>query len=389
MRAFDIDFPVEVHLGQGTFGQVGQRAAKFGKTALVVMDPFYEGSTIAAALLQTLTDSGVRTLEWYDVVPNPRFQTCDKAAAIARTEGCDLIVGLGGGSALDTAKAVSLVAVHGGSSWEYTSRKDAEVRHPTEPGLPMILIPTTAGTGSEVTPFAVLSDRERGLKATIVNKDAAWPKVAIVDPVLHLTKPESLTASTGVDTFLHAFEGYIGRHATPWTDHLGEAGMRLFFENIEKACKNGSDIEARSNMALSCCYSGMSLSSIGISIPHSLGQALGAMKDTPHGESCAACSIPVIEWSLPFCEDRFARVAEIMDPALKGTKSEKAAKFPEMLRSLYDRVGLTQTFGSLGLTDTEVETLADIAYRNYGSELTCSVKEPSRDEVVQLIRASL
>ena len=389
MSIFDIDFPVEVLFGQGAFEQAGERVSKIGSKAFVIMDPFYQGTSTAQAILDSLASVGVMTLEWYDVVPNPRFQTCDLAAEVAKTNNCDVIVGLGGGSALDTAKAVSLVAKYGGSSWEYTSRKDADVREPTEPGIPMVLIPTTAGTGSEVTPYSVLSDRERGLKATIVNKDAAWPTVAIVDPTLHLSKPAGLTASTGVDTFLHAFEGYIGCHATPWTDMLGEAGMKLFFQSIEAACLNGRDMNARRDMALACCYSGMSLASIGISIPHSLGQALGAMKDTPHGESCAACCIPVIEWSLPFCEERFAKVVELMDPTVTGATASKAASLPDLLKGLYEKIGLTHTFGTLGLAENEIETLADIAYRNYGYELTCSVREPSREDVVQLIRASL
>ena len=373
-KPYSVDAPTKIIFGDGAFGEVGLHMSRLGSNAFVMLDPFLKSSPIEEKLLAQLQAQGIRHTLWYDVVANPRAQTCDRAAALAKEKACDCIIAVGGGSAIDAAKAVALVAVHGGESWDYTARAGADVRTPSAPGLPLLAVPTTAGTGAEVTPFAVLSNRDLKLKATIINH-VCFPTYALIDPTLHLTKPKALTASTGIDTFLHAFEGFIGNQSNTWTDLFAIRAMELVAQNLREACTDGQDVGARRRMAEACYLAGIALGSIGVGIPHALGQALGALKDTAHGESCAACVIPTISWTLPDCQERLARVATIFDPSLAGAPEDRsAAMLPALLRSFFDDIGLKSTFKTLGLEMSEVDQLVEVALTNYGQDVACSVK---------------
>jgi len=386
---YNVSFPSQLKFGAGSFGETGLSAAALGSNAFVMLDPFLKGSALEDRLDEQLKTTKVRATKWYDIVPNPRAATCDAAAAEAINQQCDLVIAIGGGSTIDAAKAVALVAVHGGTAWDYTARSDAACLAPTTPGLPLVAVSTAAGTGAEVTPFAVLSNQGLKLKATIINP-VCYPDVAIVDPSLHVTKPRALTASTGVDTFLHAFEGYIGNRANGWTDTFALRAIELFAQNIRTACNDGVNLEARTRMAESCYLAGIALANIGVGIPHAIGQALGALKDTPHGESCAACAISTIQWTHPAAEERLARVATILDPSLaRFDTSSQAETLPDALSGIFTDIGLTSTFGSLGLQKTEVDRLVDIAFANYGQDIACSVKEADRYSIRSIVIDSL
>jgi alcohol dehydrogenase class IV len=379
------DAPTRIIFGDGVFDEVGLYMSRLGANAFVMLDPFLKSSPVEDKLVAQLQAKAIRHTIWCDIVANPRAQTCDRAAALAKEQGCDFIVAVGGGSTIDAAKAVALVAVHGGDSWDYTARVGAEVRTPSTPGLPLLAVPTTAGTGAEVTPFAVLSNRDLKLKATIINR-VCCPTYALIDPMLHLTKPRPLTASTGVDTFLHAFEGFVGNHANTWTDLFAVKAMQLVAQNLREACKEGRNLGARRRMAEACYLAGIALGNVGVGIPHALGQALGALKDTAHGESCAACVIPTISWTLPDCQEKLAQVAAIFDPGLaESPKDRSAAKLPALLRDLFDDIGLKSSFKSLGLDLSEVDQLVGIAFTNYGQDIACSVKPAEPVDIRRIV----
>ena len=387
--SYGISFPTRLLFGEGQFTRIGIEAAKLGQNAFVMIDPFLKGSPVEAALDQSLKTAKIAATKWYDIVPNPRAKTCDKAAALAKEQASDFIIAVGGGSTIDAAKAVALVVVHGENSWDYTARAGTDFLQPTTPGLPLIAVSTAAGTGAEVTPFAVLSNQERKLKATIIN-EVCYPSVAIVDPSLHVSKPAPLTASTGVDTFLHAFEGYIGKNANGWSDTFSLRAIELFAQNIRTACAEPQNMAARTKMAESCYLAGITLASIGVGIPHALGQALGALKDTPHGASCAACAVPTIRWTLPDASERMARVATMFDTNLVGMDTKaQAEKLPDLLTKLFVDIGLDASFGSLGLTMGEADKLVDVAFTNYGQDINCSIKDADRDAIMNIVKNSL
>jgi alcohol dehydrogenase class IV len=386
---YSVHLPTRIHFGSGEFSRLGASAAEFGGRAFLMLDPFLKGGEIEAAAVAQLAKSGITSVLWHDIVPNPRTATCDKAAAVAVSDGCDLIVAIGGGSTIDAAKAVSLVATHGGRSWDFTARANAEVRTPERRGLPLVAVPTAAGTGAEITPFAVLSNPDLKLKATIIHP-FCFPDIALIDPALHLTKPPRLTASTGVDTFLHAFEGYIGNRPNTWTDIFSLRAIELVAAHLPAACANPSDIEARTRMAEACYLAGITLGNIGVGIPHALGQAMGALKDTPHGESCAACVIPTIRWTRPYAADRLARVHDIFRPERAGlAEADRAEGLGDALAHFFGTIGLTGGFGALGLGAGEVDRLVEIAETNYGFDVACSQRKADTQDLRRIVWESL
>ncbi|RWR28754.1 iron-containing alcohol dehydrogenase [Sinirhodobacter populi] len=386
---YQVSLPTRLRFGPGSLGALAAEAAPFGTRAFVMLDPFLKGSSLEARVLRDLEGAGIGARLWHDIVPNPRAATCDRAAAEAIAQGATTIIAIGGGSTMDAAKAVSLAVTNGGPCWDFTTRRDAVVRVPERRGLPLIAVPTNAGTGAEITPFAVLSNPDLHLKATIIHP-FCFPDVALIDPDLHLTKPPRLTASTGIDTFLHAFEGYVGTCPNTWTDLFSLRAMELVAQYLPRACAEPGDREARIRMAEACYMAGITLGNIGVGIPHALGQALGALKDTPHGESCAACLIPTIRWTLPEASDRLARVAAILDPGLAGLPVERAAAaLPDRLTAFFARIGMTGGFGALGLREDEVDLLVDIAERNYGQDIACSRRKAGTADLRAIVRDSL
>ncbi|MFB2551931.1 iron-containing alcohol dehydrogenase family protein [Ensifer soli] len=374
---YQITLPTKVFFGPGERRRLSEEAGRIGGRAFVMVDPFLKETPVERGVLASLSQAGVSASLWHDIVPNPRAGTCDRAAAELVEAGATMIVALGGGSTMDAAKAVALVAANGGTSWDYTARAGAQVRQPERRGIPLIAIPTNAGTGAEITPFAVLSHPDLHLKATIIHP-FCFPDVALIDPDLHRTKPRRLTASTGVDTFLHAFEGYIGTRPSGWTDLFSLRAMELTAEWLPRACDDGADIEARTRMAEACYMAGITLGAIGVGIPHALGQALGALKDTPHGESCAAFLVETVRWTHPVAADRLATVAGFFG----------GGDLAGRLSGFFDRIGLDARLSRLGLARDETGRLLDIAEANYGFDIACSRKPAGRADLEAIVAAS-
>lgn len=389
MTHYSFSLPTRLYFGPGVFKNVGIEVNRIGKRAFVLIDPFLRNSYLEEHLDHQMIEASVKTSKWYDIVPNPRADTCDSAAKQAQLFGSDVIVAIGGGSTIDTAKAVAMVAVHGGNAWDYTARAGVKHLDPTTPGLPIIAVPSSAGTGAEVTPFAVLSRPDLKMKATIKNLGCA-PTVAIVDPEIHISKPKRLTAGTGIDTFLHALEGFLGNQANGWTDTVGLRSIQLFARHFKSACHDGSNITARTGMAEACYLAGLSLANVGVGIPHSLGQALGALKDAPHGEACAAFLIPTLRWTLPEGTDRLAKIASILEPKLNSVSiTEQAKALPGLIEKLFIDVGLPLNARELGLTISDTDELIDIAYANYWRGIERWIKSSSKLDIVELVKASL
>jgi alcohol dehydrogenase class IV len=294
---------------------------------------------------------------------------------------------VGGGSAIDSAKAVAFVAVHGGFCWDYTERLGEAVTRPQSRGLPLLVVPTTSGTGTEATPFAVINNPELGLKCAIVNP-FIYPDVALIDPQILVSKPPKLTALTAVDTFCHALEAYISIHCTPWVEMVALESIRLFAANAQQCVEHGDDLEARARMAFASTLGGMAIASAGVTVSHALGQPLGAMTDAPHGGTVAASTPYVIGWTLPVCADKFARVAGILDPStLILAQSERAQRLPEILKRLFTTLGVIDTFHSYGLRAEQIDDFAQTVWTSFNQDLACHPKKiNSKEEVADIIR---
>jgi alcohol dehydrogenase class IV len=251
----------------------------------------------------------------------------------------------------------------------------------------LLVVPTTSGTGTEATPFAVINNPELGLKCAIVNP-FIYPDVALIDPQILVSKPPKLTALTAIDTFCHALEAYISIHCTPWVEMVALESIRLFAANALQCVKHGDDLEARARMAFASTLGGMAIASAGVTVSHALGQPLGAMTDAPHGGTVAASTPYVIGWTLPECADKFARVAGILDPSTLGlSEIERAECLPDILKKLFSQLGVTDTFRSYGLHPEQIDDFAQTVWTSFNQDLACHPKQiNSKEEVADIVR---
>lgn len=387
MGTYNFYFPTEVHVGNSRRKELGETAAKYGKKALAVIDPFLKDSEICREMLEDLKANGLTYVTFFDIVPNPRKNTIDQGIELCKKAGCDVVITVGGGSTIDTAKAIALAVVYGGSCWDYTERQGEEVKRPQRPGLPLIAIPTTAGTGTETTQASVINNPEQVRKCSIVNP-SIYPKISIIDPELMRTIPPELTALTGIDTFAHAFEAYICKGRNDFSDALALHSIALFSKSIRRAVKDGSDMEARQMMAMSCSLAGAAFSNAGVCLPHAMGQPLSAFTDAPHGGTLAACIPQIIEWTIPAAQDRLAKVAEVMDlDAVYGkTEEEKAKYLPVIMKKLYEDLDVHVSFSGYGLKEKDLDAFVDLCFVAFQQDIDNHPKEVTRQDVYDLVK---
>lgn len=374
-------------MGEGRLKELGKVSAKFGKNIFLVYDPFLNGSDTLNSIKETLKKENLAIIEFNDIEPNPRNTAIDAGKESCVHAGCDVVVVIGGGSAIDSAKAIALTATNGGNCWEYTERAGEEVTRPTTKGLPLVVVPTTAGTGTEATSFAVINNPAEKRKCTIITP-LIYPDISLIDPDIMKTIPPMITALTGIDTFAHAVESYISVNATPISEMLSLYAIELFATSIRTAVNDGQNAEARSKMALACSLAGAAIGMAGVTLPHALGQPLGALTDAPHGGTLAACFPQIIEWTLPNEADKLGKVAGLLDPSLPADMSvlEKAQELPRILRELYTDLGVDVSFGKYGLKEDEIEKLADLCFVGFLQDINAHPKDVSREDVIELIQ---
>ena len=379
--------PTELICGFGIIDRLKDITEPYGKKGLFVMDPFFQGSSIEARILELLEGKEVRT--YARVTPNPRDTDIDAGAALCR-EGLDFIVALGGGSAIDTAKAINIVCSNGGSAWDYVKKEDRPAREITKALMPLIAIPTTAGTGTEATRYSVVTNAAQHGKGTI-KTDLIFPTKALVDAQLMMTMPRRTTALTAIDAFAHAFEAYIGSKANVFSEMFSLQAMKLFARSARRVCENGNDREARCDMALCSTLGGLAISHSATTLPHGIGQALSGVTDAPHGGSIAACMAQVVRFTLPECEEKFAEVAGLFQPALKECPvREQAEALPGILNQLFhDMTGEPVTMATYGLKEEQVEAVADMALTNYYGDVSRHPKTASREDLIRIIHSCL
>ena len=274
-------------LGRGCVKSIGREAAKFqARRALVVASSGAVGEAQAAFVASILKDSGVETVPFCRVMPNPTVAVVDEGLALYRSSGCDLLAAVGGGSALDAAKGIGLLASNGGRIADYEGEDKVSKALP-----PFIAIATTAGTGSEVTQFAVISDEEHN-KLTLVDRYLA-PNVSVNDPEMMASMPPSLTAATGMDALTHAVEAYVSRNAGPVTDAQAWKAVQLVAKNLPLAVRDGTDMSARENMCCASFLAGTAFNNAGLGLVHAMSHPLGGHYNLPHG-LCNALLLPVV-----------------------------------------------------------------------------------------------
>ncbi|QQS13501.1 MAG: iron-containing alcohol dehydrogenase [Rhodospirillales bacterium] len=311
--------PRMIVIGGGAVAQVADVLRQVGGSrALVVTDKFMVASGKIAACTDALAKGGVAFDVFSDTIEDPTTTVVEAGVAALQAGGYDSLVAFGGGSPIDTAKAMSVLAANGGRMRDYKTPNPIPKQ-----GIPLVAIPTTAGTGSEVTRFTIITDVETDEKMLIAGVPCL-PAAALVDYELTLTKPFRLTADTGIDSLTHAIEAYVSKRASPHADSLAKSAMRLIHDNIRKVCADPADRAAREAMMLAATQAGMAFSNSSVALVHGMSRPIGAFFHVPHGLSNAMLLPAITAFSANAALDRYADCARAMGLA-GGEVSDQTA----------------------------------------------------------------
>ena len=328
MTAFRISPKSEVLFGERVSYQAGRKAMALGcSKVLCVYDQGVKEAGLVAPIVENMEKAGLEVVHYGNVLADPPDAMVNECGELARKEKVDGIVGIGGGSSLDTAKAVNVLLGNPGTIERYVG---PGIGH--KPGKPLVLIPTTAGTGSEVTHMAVITKTRNNAKDSVMGV-ATIASLAIVDPLLTLGLPPHITSATGMDTFAHALEAYTSDGRNTMSDMLAEKALELVTAYLPKAVRDGSDVEARTNMSFACLIAGMSFNDAIPHFGHAFGHTLGAIHHVPHGTGCAIALPGVIEIAAGVIPNKVRRVGELM-----GLRLSEALSPAEVGKQVSDRM---------------------------------------------------
>ncbi|MGQ9682715.1 MAG: iron-containing alcohol dehydrogenase family protein [Anaerolineae bacterium] len=347
--------PTEIVTGVGSFDQLGKLALRLGRRALLV------GSRGRLALLQQAVDllmqAGGEALVFDGVAGEPTLEAVEAVRAQARAFSAEVLIGIGGGSAIDTAKAAAGLHRQPGSVAEYQQGR----RLDSGRGLPLIAVPTTAGSGAEVTRNAVLLDTVRGIKESI--RDDAWfPTVALVDPALTLTLPPAATATTGADALCQAIEAYTSTGSGPLSDALATDAIPRIGQSLQRAVANGGDLQARSDMLYGSLQAGIAMVNARLGAVHGLAHPLGARYGIAHGLLCGLLLPVVMAYNRSHAAAKYARVANLVGLDTTGLTTEQAADAAiAWVRDLMARIGIPAHASSLGVRAEDFDALTSEA----------------------------
>jgi alcohol dehydrogenase class IV len=301
--------------------------------------------------------SGLEFKVYDRVSPEPPAEAVEEAAGFIRQGGFDLLVGFGGGSTMDFTKISSVLALHDLRVEEMAGNDRVPAR-----GLPTIMVPTTSGSGSEVSPVAVMSFPDQGMKRGIASR-CLIPDAAIVDPALTLGLPAETTANTGVDALIHGVESFLSVKANPLSQNLSLMACENIAQNLVRAVRFGGDLEAREGMSLGSLTAGLAFSMAGTAAVHALAYPLGGQFHVPHGAANAVMLKPVLEFNLPACPERFARLAMAFGVAEPGNPGASAEAFIRVVNDLSEKAGVKTRLRDLGIPAEALGTMAEAAMK--------------------------
>ena len=344
---FSYYLPVNIIFGCGKADTAGKLARPYGEKALIVTGrSSAKKSGLYDRIASGLEQSGMSHLLFDKVTQNPLTTTAEEGASLARENNCDVIIGIGGGSIMDCAKAIAFLAVNTGDINDYIYN-----RQKSENALPLILIPTTCGTGSEGNGFAVLTNPENGDKKSL-RCNAIIPKASIVDPECMMTMPKKVLASVGFDALCHCMEAYTSKNAQPFTDALCEYAIRLTAENLVRVYKGQGDTPAWEKLTLASTIGGMVINTAGVTLAHGMEHPASGLKNIVHGQGLAALTPAVIEVSQKGNPAKFRKISEILSG---GTDADCVAA----IRGLRKELELDCTLSELGIRKEDIPWMAE------------------------------
>ena len=343
--------------GMNTVSQLGEEVKKLkGENVFIITDPGVVQAGLLEKMIEPLKKEKINYAVFDRVEPEPSIDNLLEAHKMAKASRVDAFIGLGGGSSLDMTKVVSALMTQTADVRDLFG-----VEKVTKPGLPTIMLPTTSGTGSEVTRMAVFTDKAENLKK-VVSSHAITPSVAIVDPMLTVTMPLKVTASTGIDAFIHAVESYVAINASPLTDPLALEATRWIAENLGPAVANGQDLQARYNMALGSLMAGITLNNAGVGAVHALSYPVGAECHVPHGIANVVTFVQTMEYISIANIPKFVNLAKAMGEPVEGISPREAAvRGIKAMQDLAEKVGLPRRLRDIGADQKKIPAMAAAA----------------------------
>jgi len=384
MRMYDYLVPSVNFMGAGCVSKVGERCKILGgKKALIVTDSFLknmEGGAVEVTV-ESLKEAGLDVAYFDGVVPNPKDITVKMGLEVYKTENCDMIVTVGGGSAHDCGKGIGIMATHEGDLYSY-----AGIETLTNPLPPIVAINTTAGTASEVTRHCVITNTEKKVKFVIV----IWrnlPMASFNDPMLMLKIPAALTAATGMDALTHSIESYVSKDANPVTDAAAIQSIKLIANNLRQAVAMGDNLEARENMAYASLLAGMAFNNANLGYVHAMAHQLGGLYDMPHGVANAMLLPHVEKYNLISNPQKFADIAEFMGENIDGLSvMEAAEKAIEAMVRLSQDVGIPATLREMGVKEEDFEKMAFMALKD-GNAFS-NPRKGNEQDIINIFKAA-
>ncbi len=372
--------PPKVIMGSGALGAAAEGLRALGSRALLVSDAGIEQSGLLDVAQDAMANSGIEFHRFTGVKGNPDIETVDLAAAEAARFGADLVVAVGGGSSIDVAKAVAVLATNGGSIADYEG-VDKFVHSP----LPLAVVPTTVGSGSEVTKGAVITNHATQVKMVVVS-DRLYATVAVLDPVMVAHLPGRIAATTGMDALTHAIEAYVAKGASPISDAINLGAIELIGKNLVGASQG--DPDAAYQMLVASSMAGIGFHDAGLGAVHALANTLGAHYGVHHGTANALFLPYVMDFNLPAAPERFARIARALGADVDGLSVEAAAEAAAAaVHELARATGVPRSMTELDLPVDNLETLAKDALVQ--ADLPGNPREASYDDILALYRRAV
>lgn len=350
---FNFFIKSNITFGRGAAQKLPERIKAYGlKHVMVVYDGGVKAAGIAEKVLEQINKAGVQVTVFDHVIPNPTNEVVESASVLAKENGIDGLVAVGGGSSIDTAKAINVLMTNPGKIGNYAGMNMVQ-----NPCLPLIAIPTTAGTSSEITNVSALIDTEKVIKYVVIDNNIV-PSDVIADPEFTRTVPAGVTAATGMDAITHAVESYLSNMATPLTEYNALKGLQILYKNITRVVQNGEDMEAREQMMLGCIITGFSFSNANLGLVHGIAHTLSAHFGLAHGMANATVLPYVMEYNAGSCPEKMIELAKAISLPLSGESEKDSYLLAEELKKLIKELKI-KTLSQQGIQKKDFVMLAE------------------------------
>lgn len=382
MKEFTFSVPQDIIVGKKSLERLPEIAEKLGgKHGFIISGPHLNKMGLVKKCADLLESAGVRTDAYTETEGNPSVETVDKATAAFQESGADFIIALGGGSPMDVAKAVGVVAKYGGSITEYEGGGKV-------PGkiIPLIAVPTTAGTGSEVTAFSVITDHSRNYKLTVFSYELI-PAYAILDPELIATAPVSVAAACGIDALVHALEAYISKAASPFSDAMAEKALELIGANIRSYVADRTNLEAAEGMLTGSLFAGIAFSWARLGDVHAMSHPVSAFFHVPHGVANAILLPAVVEYNALADNGKYCKIFNYISKNPVPEEAFDPYMLVDLLKDLNEQLGIPASLSEVGVTEDKFDQMADDAMKS--GNIAVNPRSTAKPDILALYTKAL